>query len=146
MPIDDTPALAEQHATHEAATERPHFGKAMQAFVLLSLARKQSYGYELVHRLEELGLMDSTADLGALYRLLRELEAGGAISSRWDVGDAGPARRYYELTEAGHERLRHQADSLARMKDKIERFQTAFAELEHHGQALVGAAAGQGPA
>lgn len=114
--------------------ERPHFGKATQAFVLLVLARGQSYGYEIGRRLEELGFVDAASDLGALYRLLRELEAAGAIASRWDVGDAGPARRYYALTDQGWDQLRRQAARLGRMKGNIERFLAAFAQLEAERQ------------
>ena len=82
--------------------------------------RGQTHGYELVGALREQALTDSTIEPGALYRTMRRLEESGFVSSTWDIGPSGPARRVYELTKAGEQHLQewiivldHLADSLA---------------------------------
>lgn len=75
--------------------------------LVLYLLKKhgKTYGYELVGALQEHALTDSTVEPGALYRTLRRLEDNAFVVSSWDHSSSGPARRVYELTEAGEEHL-----------------------------------------
>lgn len=74
--------------------------------VLLLLWYGPAHGYELVRRLPEVFPgVNARSDQGMVYRVLRALEAEDAVSSHWDYSDAGPARRVYELTPVGKERL-----------------------------------------
>lgn len=72
------------------------------AVVLQALARRIRYGFEI---------MDfSGLPSGTVYPILRNLEATGLASSRWEefhtAREGGrPRRRYYELTEAGSQAL-----------------------------------------
>ena len=50
------------------------------------------------------------------------MEAAGFIASTWDIAETGPARRYYELTDAGREELKLSADRLRRQAKRIDRF------------------------
>jgi len=93
--------------------------------VLLLLRDHPSHGYELVESLEGL-IPGGRVDLGNLYRTLRALEARGVVSSEWDAAAAGPAKRRYELTDAGRERLGEWAASLERMRDHINGFLDQF--------------------
>lgn len=97
--------------------------------LVLYLLKKQgkSHGYELIGALQEHALTDSTVEPGALYRTLRRLEENGFVVSTWDVGEAGPARRIYELTTVGIEHLAewkvvldHLAKSMSRFVIEIE--------------------------
>lgn len=74
--------------------------------VLLLLRSGPAHGYDLVKRLPDVfpGVR-AGPDAGIVYRVLRALEADGAVRSSWEMSDAGPARRVYELTAIGHERL-----------------------------------------
>ena len=36
-----------------------------------------------------------------MYRALRQLEQTGLVDSMWDTSASGPARRVYQLTQAG---------------------------------------------
>ncbi|MGD9375970.1 MAG: helix-turn-helix transcriptional regulator, partial [Anaerolineae bacterium] len=36
-----------------------------------------------------------------VYRKLRGLEKRGFVTSHWDTGSAGPARRLYQITDEG---------------------------------------------
>ncbi len=112
-----------------APREAVQFGRAAQSFILLILTRGRSYGYEIRHRLEDEFSYEKAADPGALYRLLREMEAQGFIESTWDIAETGPARRYYQLTDAGREQLNRGAERLERLARRIERFFAAYKEL-----------------
>ena len=82
------------------------------ALVLQALAQGFGFGFDVM-RVTQL-------PSGTVYPLLRRLEDGGLVSSRWEdearAHDQGrPARRYYELTADGStalasakERLVHQ--------------------------------------
>ncbi|WP_149204252.1 PadR family transcriptional regulator [Actinotalea subterranea] len=71
--------------------------------VLALLSRQESYGYELVTRLQEAGLADIAT--GTVYPVLTRLEREGQISSRLVASSSGPARKYYRPTPAGAEAL-----------------------------------------
>jgi PadR family transcriptional regulator PadR len=71
--------------------------------VLASIARGESYGYQIVERLrdlEGLALTEST-----VYPVLTRLARDGALAVRAEASPAGPTRRYYRLTGEGQARL-----------------------------------------
>ena len=121
---------ASLHPPEKAAGEqRARFGKATQSIVLLILAQAKSYGYDIRRRLEDFGYDRSESDPGALYRLLRELETEGFITSEWTTAGTGPARRYYSLTGAGQAQLRRGATGMATLKRRAELFLETYREL-----------------
>lgn len=71
--------------------------------VLALLAERESYGYELVDRLSDAGLVDVAT--GTLYPVLSRLERDDLVASRLVASPAGPARKYYRPTPAGHAHL-----------------------------------------
>ena len=109
-------------------TRGPH-GWAVRARVerfeepalLLLLRERPAHGYELLEALPEL-VPGQRVDMGNLYRALRRLEEEGLVRSEWDADAPGPARRVYELTDAGRELLAQWVDALARARDRIDRF------------------------
>jgi DNA-binding PadR family transcriptional regulator len=56
-----------------------------------------------------------------VYKVLRSLEDGGSIRSTWWTQESGPARRYYEITEAGRDQLGHRVNQLRRFEERITR-------------------------
>ena len=72
----------------------------MEPFVLALLAGGAAHGYGIVGELSQLGITTGAVDVGQVYRTLRDLEEAGQVRSSWLTG-TGPARRDYELTEAG---------------------------------------------
>lgn len=112
-----------------AEMESVRFGRGAEAFILLILAQKPSYGYEIRRRLEEFGYERATNDPGALYRLLRALEGAGAISSEWDVAGTGPARRYYALSGVGRDQLKQGAARMVLSKRRAEQFLAMYDDL-----------------
>jgi len=89
--------------------------------LLLLLRDRPAHGYELVDSLAEL-TPGRRVDMGNLYRTLRALEAEGLVSSEWDAEAPGPAKRRYELTEAGRRLLDEWAAALTDARDRINTF------------------------
>jgi poly-beta-hydroxybutyrate-responsive repressor len=84
----------------EQRASRPRLhGEMLQTSLLAFLKNWNAYGYELTQKLAEAGMPEF--DSGTVYRTLRQLEKSGFVSSFWDTGDSGPARRRYSLTGAG---------------------------------------------
>ncbi|MDA4895700.1 MULTISPECIES: PadR family transcriptional regulator [Microbacterium] len=82
--------------------------------VLGLLARGPRYGWELAEQLTAAGMI---ASIGTLYPLLARLRQSGWVRTFDQRSDAGPVRRYYELTGDGEEQLarfRRQWDPFAR--------------------------------
>lgn len=71
--------------------------------LLRLLAERESYGYELVQRLREVGLT-GIAD-GTVYPALARLERESRVSARLVSSRSGPARKYYRPTQAGYAAL-----------------------------------------
>lgn len=88
------------------------------------------HGYELIERLPELVGDETRVDVGNLYRVLRALEEEGIVTSEWSADLPGPAKRTYELTEAGRSLLDRWAESLRSAQDVI----TGFLERYEQGE------------
>lgn len=77
----------------------------IQPSLLMGLLMKPSYGYELIHRLQDFGFFKKEAPPGMVYRHLRQLEEDGWVISEWKTEGTGPAKRTYAITEEGREML-----------------------------------------
>jgi PadR family transcriptional regulator PadR len=89
--------------------------------VLLLLRERRAHGYELLDELPAL-TEEARVDMGNLYRVLRALEEDGLVTSQWEAGAPGPARRTYELTGEGRRLLDEWADALTRSRARIDAF------------------------
>lgn len=86
-----------------------------------------AHGYELLARLPEVfPRAVEPPDPGTFYRLLRNVEAEGAVSSSWQASESGPARRVYGLTPEGREQLDWWSLQIDREIEALSRFQTAY--------------------
>lgn len=89
------------------------------ALVLQAMSQGHRYGFEIMRA--------AHLPSGTVYPLLRRLEAGGLVESRWeDAGEAHhegrPPRRYYRVTPAG-------ADALAEARERVRAQQALFGGL-----------------
>ena len=79
------------------------------ALVLLSVldrAAQPMYGYQIA-KLIGAGRKDvPMIKQGALYPVLRSLEKSGLLESQVEPSVSGPPRRYYNITESGHQTFR----------------------------------------
>lgn len=90
---------------------------------MLLLRRKgEAHGYELANELPQFALTDAEVETAALYRTLRTLEQNGNVTSRWDTGNSGPARRVYRLTPEGEAHLRDWVAVLTHMSSSMAHF------------------------
>jgi DNA-binding PadR family transcriptional regulator len=73
--------------------------------VLAILAERDSYGYAILKRVQELseGRLEWTD--GMLYPVLHRLERQGLVEARWEVAENGRRRKYYGITPRGREQL-----------------------------------------
>ncbi len=81
--------------------------------VLAMLTERESYGYELVTRLQADGLSDIAT--GTVYPVLTRLEREGLITSRLVASSSGPARKYYVPTAQGGAELTRSTRSWRRL-------------------------------
>jgi poly-beta-hydroxybutyrate-responsive repressor len=93
--------------------------------VLLLLSERPSHGYDLLDRLGAL-VPGERVDMGNLYRVLRALEDDGLVRSEWNADVPGPAKRTYELTDAGRRVLEHWVEALRQAQARIDLFLDRF--------------------
>jgi DNA-binding PadR family transcriptional regulator len=87
----------------------------------LKLREGPAHGYSLLDGLDDYGL--GGLDPSMVYRILREMEDLGWVSSTWDEQQTqGPPRRIYQLAPLGDEVLAEWAKDLEQSKARIERF------------------------
>ncbi len=84
-----------------------------EPIVLVSLAQLgTAHGYQIAQEAERLAVTHAGLDVAVIYRTLRRLEDEGYVTSTWDTGGPGPARRDYVLTETGWGHLREWTEVL----------------------------------
>ena len=94
----------------------------IQPQLLLLLAKKANHGYELMDALRSVKGDENLADPGMLYRTLRQFEEDGLVTSSWDTNGRGPARRVYQLTDAGREYLEWWTDDIRKTRAQLDQF------------------------
>lgn len=82
----------------------------LDVLIMKLLEEHESYGYELVTRLDSLGGGFLTIKEGTLYPLLYRLEEKGYVVPRWEPPTRGVPRKYYRLTDAGRVELAQQSE------------------------------------
>jgi PadR family transcriptional regulator PadR len=84
------------------------------------------YGFELVRTLSDAdGLVVSE---GTIYPLLSRLRRDHLVSTSWQESEAGPPRRYYQLTETGERALADFTDEWTRFRDAVDALLTPQGE------------------
>ena len=113
--------------------QRPGGGKAeryIQPSILLGLNLKPSYGYELIHGIQEFGFVEGQAPPGMIYRHLRQLEEDGLVHSEWETEGTGPAKRMYRLTPEGEEVLEIWIVYMERQAENLQNFIRRYHQLK----------------
>ena len=102
--------------------------KWLTPVALVLLKEENSYGYELMERIEEEFGFEQI-NPGSVYRTLRRMENEGLCSSVWDVlcAEEGgpPPRRMYAITDAGEAYL----EAWAAACEKYHRLMDQFARV-----------------
>jgi PadR family transcriptional regulator PadR len=78
---------------------------ALALLGVMDKAEKPMYGYQIAKIVEmQTGDVDIMKQ-GALYPVLRSLEATGLLQSEVEPSVSGPPRRYYKITDSGRKTL-----------------------------------------
>lgn len=83
---------------------------SVQLCLLALLAKKDKYGFQILHELREKSKGFFDLKEGTLYPALRRLEERGFVESRWEEPESGMPRKYYRITARGRRAL---AEALA---------------------------------
>jgi PadR family transcriptional regulator len=89
----------------------------LELAVLAVLTRGETYGYDILSRLEEAGL---TLGDASVYGTLRRLEEAGHLTSRLASSENGPARKYYAVTESGRQAYETGGESWRRIQGAVD--------------------------
>lgn len=93
---------------------------ALALLAVLAASGEPMYGYQIAKRLEQVGQGVLSGKQSALYPVLRNLESAGLLDSFVEPSDAGPPRRYYRITGAGHAALRDWAAAWRATRDSVD--------------------------
>ena len=72
--------------------------------LLRLVEREPQHAYSLCRSLSALGF--ELGDRSRVYQRLHDLERRLLVTSHWETGHSGPARRVYRLTDAGVRSIR----------------------------------------
>jgi len=87
---------------------RKELNSGTSSLVLLSVmanAVEPMYGYQIAKDIEGQNNNAPMMKQGALYPVLRSLEAAELLTSHVNPSVSGPPRRYYEITDTGRKTL-----------------------------------------
>jgi PadR family transcriptional regulator PadR len=74
-------------------------------WLLLLLAQRKAYPYEIKAAITEMSRNTISADENSIYRALNRLADSGVLGSELLPSETGPSRRYFFLTDLGRELL-----------------------------------------
>ena len=77
----------------------------LEGSVLEIISRNTTYGYDITQKLRKLGFEDVVE--GTVYTILVRLEKNSLVETEKKPSELGPARKFYSLTDAGHEELKN---------------------------------------
>jgi PadR family transcriptional regulator PadR len=123
LPRDAEEPTAEAPAEIQARKFQKELSAGLTSLVLLSVlagATEDLYGYEIARRLTADAEVSVPFKQGALYPVLRNMSAGGLLSSRVVPSYAGPPRRYYRITPLGREVLAAWAATWSTTRDFVD--------------------------
>jgi DNA-binding PadR family transcriptional regulator len=85
------------------------------------LYEKPMHGYQLMEELEERGfVLPRRLESGAVYTILRRMEASGLLTSEWERVESGRDKRIYNVTDEGVEALKMGLETMVKRKSLME--------------------------
>lgn len=117
-----------KHGGQECCDKKQPVQRFMETSLLVLLAQQPGHGYSLSEQLDDFGFSD--INVSTLYRIMRKMDERGLVSSSWEKGDKGPARRVYSITQIGRAALDGWIDVFVERKSNIEALLSKYGELE----------------
>ncbi len=107
--------------------------KLVQPALLAVLIDGPLHGYELAKKIGEIpGFLDQSPDLSGIYRILKNLESRGMITSFWETPNQGRAKRLVKITASGIECLQKWEKTLRNYRQSLDTLHlTVVAALEN---------------
>ena len=78
---------------------------SIDSLLLCLIDQQPMYGYQIIKELEKRSQGYFKFKEGTLYPALHRLEEAGLIRGQWQTLSSGRQRRYYHITEKGHQLL-----------------------------------------
>lgn len=88
----------------------------LEYLVMLCLKDHPAYSSDLINMLKE---GEFIVVEGALYPLLMRLKQNGLLNYTWVESTLGPPRKYYSLTEEGHDFLKELEDAYCEIERAV---------------------------
>ena len=85
--------------------QKPLIAASLRPFILSIIAKGESYGYEIIHRVQQITAGEILYTASTLYPVLHALENDGLLESFWQEVEKAPRRKYYRLTPRGAKAL-----------------------------------------
>jgi PadR family transcriptional regulator PadR len=95
---------------------------ALVLLAVLARSAEDLYGYEIAKRLQRANQGDALFKEGTIYPVLRAMAAAGLLTSRVVPSYAGPARRYYRITDEGRAMLSQWSQLWRQTRGFVDRF------------------------
>jgi DNA-binding PadR family transcriptional regulator len=94
--------------------------KLIQPAILALLAEGPAHGYALAERIGAMpGFAGHKPDVSGVYRFLKAMQRKRLVVSAWDLSEAGPAKKTYQLTSDGRHCLRRWVRTLEEYREGI---------------------------
>lgn len=90
----------------------------LEFLVLKIIAANQVYAADI---LKQLSATEFATQEGTLYPLLSKMRREELVDYEWKESEAGPPRKYYELTSKGKEQLRETAEYWNTLNETVSR-------------------------
>ncbi len=88
----------------------------LEFLVLKIISAEQVYAADI---LKQLGGTEFATQEGTLYPLLSKMRREGLLDYEWKESEAGPPRKYYQLTAEGRKQLQETDDYWQKISDTI---------------------------
>ncbi len=93
---------------------------AVSLWLLLLLAERPMYGYEIIKELEKKFAGYWKPKTGTIYPALEKLEKSKSVTSKMEFRDKTPDRKHYAITQKGQNELAQSMEHWSRMAEVIE--------------------------
>lgn len=90
----------------------------LEGCILAVISEEEVYGYEMTRKLNLYGF--NMVSEGSIYPLLIRMKKEGLVNTVTKSSDSGPKRKYYSLTELGHEKLQEFIETWKNMSSSVD--------------------------
>lgn len=87
--------------------------RLVQPAILAALTEGPVHGYRLAERISEMAdSFGDKPDVSGIYRFLKKMQIAGLVTSSWETGGQGHAKRLFEITDDGRDCLKRWTTTL----------------------------------